>query len=82
MNERGENMYIPMDKGNIITKYWFKKYMWYDFRFLGSLPLFSVYLIILSVIFFTIIGFQISILGLEYITRIELKDLFHNIHLR
>lgn len=48
------------EEGNFITKYWLKRYNWYDPRFLITLPLFIIYMYVLA-------GCMIVLLIIEFI---------------
>jgi len=62
-------------EGNIITKYWLKRYVWYDIRFLITLPLFIIYMWILTLCIFGIIGIQFILWLLSISTNIRLFEL-------
>jgi len=59
-------------EGNFITKYWLKKFEWYDWRFLIQLPLFMAYMLIVEIMLLVFIGLQLLSLGLEGLTNIRL----------
>lgn len=59
-------------KGNFITKYWLKEFVWYDWRFLIQIPLFMGYLYVMLLLLFVHIGLTLIVLGLEVITNIRL----------
>ena len=61
-----------MNEGNFITKYWLKKFVWYDWRFLIQIPLFVAYMWINLVILFIFIGLQCLSFCLESLTNIRL----------
>jgi hypothetical protein len=64
-----------MDEGNFITKYWLKKFKWYDIRFMLGLPLFMVYMWILTLCIFGVIFIQFILWVLSVITNIRLFDI-------
>ncbi len=58
-------------EGNIITKYWLKRFKWYDIRFLVTLPLFIIYFYILIFCIFSILTLQLILMILEVLTNIK-----------
>ena len=77
---------IKMEEGNFITKYWLKKFVWYDWRFLIQLPLFIAYIWIQLIMLFVFIGLQLLSLFLEGLTNIKMwkyvlqETTSHNYH--
>ena len=64
-------------EGNIITKYWLKRFEWYDWRFLIQLPLFCLYLYFVILLYFLFWVIKGSGLILDKITNIRLmEDMF------
>ena len=59
-------------EGNFITRYWLKKIVWYDWRFLIQIPLFMVYMWVALTILLVFFCLQLLSLGLEYLTNIRL----------